>query len=135
MEDNEIALRSGIYVFACARDNHILFEVHRLEKRENLWNYFEGNFEHYNGWAVVIPEAYHYITEYDSISEEWASCDSCFFISGQTKIIACSIKDKIGYLLAEGDSIIGSCGDLPLELENLSKENFLAFRFIPIYLG
>ena len=45
------------------------------------------------------------------------------------------IKDKIGYLLAEGDSIIGGCGDLPLELENLSKENFLAFRFIPIYLG
>ena len=56
------------------------------------------------------------------MSSEWSSCDSYFFNSGQTKIIACSIKDKIGYLLAEGDSIIGSCGDLPLELENLSKE-------------
>ena len=134
-EDNDIALKSGIYVFACAGDNHILFEVHRLEKGEKLWKYFEGDFEHYNGWAVVIPKAYHYITEYVSISEEWASCDSYFFNSDHTKIIAYSIKDKIGYLLAEGDSIIGSCGDLPLELENLSKENFLAFRFIPMYMG
>ena len=82
-----------------------------------------------------MPEAYHYLTEYASISEEWTFCDSYFFNSGQTKIIACSIKDKIGYLLAEGDSIIGSCGDLPLELENLSKENFLAFTFIPMYFG
>ena len=85
MEDNEIALRSGIYVFACARDNHILFEVHRLEKGENLWNYYEGNFEHYNGWAVVIPEAYHYLTEYYSMSKEWTSCDSYFFNSVKQK--------------------------------------------------
>jgi hypothetical protein len=27
------------------------------------------------------------------------------------KNLACSIKEKIGYLLAEGDSIIDSCGD------------------------
>ena len=37
-EDNDIALKSGIYVFACAGDNHILFEVHRLEKGKNFGN-------------------------------------------------------------------------------------------------
>ena len=132
-EDNDIALKSGIYVFACAGDNHILFEVHRLEKGEKLWKYFESDFEHYNGWAVVLPEAYHYLTEYDSMSSEWSACDSLFFNSGDTKIIACSIKDKIGYLLAEGDSIIGSCGDIPLD--DVSEDSFLAFTFVPMYFG
>lgn len=130
-EDNDIALKSGIYVFACTGDNHILFEIHRLDEGERLWKHFEGNFEHNNGWAVVIPEAYHYLPEYDSISTEWVSCDSFFFNSGQTKIIACSIKDEIGYLLAEGDSIIGSYGDFLLE--DVSEDCFLAFRFIPLY--
>ena len=29
---DEIAPDNGLYVFACAGDNHILFEIHKLEK-------------------------------------------------------------------------------------------------------
>lgn len=130
--NDDIAPKNGLYVFACAGDNHILFEIYRLEKGERLWKHFEDDFEHNNGWTVVIPEAYHYLPEYDSISTEWASCDSLFINRGQIRIIACSIKDKIGYLLAEGNSIIGSCGDFLLD--DVSEDSFLAFRFIPLYL-
>ena len=132
-EDNGIALKSGIYVFACTGDNHILFEIHRLEEGERFWKYFEGNFEHYNGWAVVLPKAYYYLTEYEPMSTKWTACDDFYFNNGHTKVIACSIKDKIGYLLTEGDSIINSCGDFLLN--DVSKDSFLAFSIIPSYFG
>lgn len=33
---NDIVPTSGIYVFACAGDNHILFEIYKLERGERL---------------------------------------------------------------------------------------------------
>lgn len=130
-EDDDIALKSGIYVFSCAGDNHILFEIHRLEKGERLWKYFEGDFEHCNGWAVVIPEAYHYLSEYEPNSSEWEPYLQSKIDSKQLSIIAYSNSNNLGYLLIEKDCVIGHYGEIPLE--NISESDFLSMNTFSIY--
>lgn len=34
--NDDIVPKSGLYVFACAGDNHILFEIYKLERGERL---------------------------------------------------------------------------------------------------
>lgn len=127
----EIAPENGLYVFACAGDNHILFEIHRLEKGEKLWKYYEGDFEHCNGWAIVIPEAYYYLPEYEPNCIEWMPFSSFEVDSKQLKIIAYSSGINIEYLLIERDCIIWHYGKTLLE--DISESNFLSVTTLPIY--
>lgn len=129
--NDDIAPKNGLYVFACAGDNHILFEIHRLEKGERLWKHFEGEFEHCNGWAVVIPKAYHYLPEYEPNSSEWKSYSSSEMDSVHLKVIAYSNGSNIGYMLIERDCVIGHYGETPLE--NISESDFLSMNTFPIY--
>lgn len=130
-ENDDIALKSGIYVFACAGDNHILFEIHRLEKGERLWKFFEGDFEHYNGWAMVIPEAYYYLPEYEPNCSEWKSYSLSAMDSAHLKVIAYSNGSNIGYMLIERDCVIGHYGETPID--DISENNFLTEIMFPIY--
>ncbi|WP_242358091.1 hypothetical protein [Bacteroides acidifaciens] len=128
---NDVVSASGIYVFACAGDNHILFEIYRLEKGERLWKYFEGEFEHCNGWFVVTPEAFHYLPEYDPNCSEWESCSLSEMDSAHLKVIACSTNKNIEYLLIEGNSVIGYYGKT--SIEDISESNFLLESTFPIF--
>ena len=60
-DENDLVPQSGLYIFACRGDNHIEYELYRLEKGERLWKYFTDDFAHCNGYFEVIPLAYHYI--------------------------------------------------------------------------
>lgn len=59
--EEEKAPISGIYLFVCRGDNHLIAELYRLEQGEKLYKYFEGEYHHMNGWFEVIPLAYHYV--------------------------------------------------------------------------
>ena len=130
-ESNDIALKNGLYVFACTGDNHILFEIHRLEKGERLWKFFEGEFEHYNGWAMVIPEAYYYLPEYEPNCSEWKSYSSSAMDSAHLKVIAYSNGSNIEYLLIERNCVIGHYGET--SIEDISERNILSESTFPIY--
>ena len=130
-ENDDIALKSGIYVFACAGDNHILFEIHRLEKGERLWKFFEGDFEHYNGWAMIIPEAYYYLPEYEPNCSEWKSYSLSKVDSVHLKVIAYYNDSNIEYMLIERDCVIGQYGET--SIEDISERNILSESIFPIY--
>lgn len=61
---DDIAPKSGIYVFACQGDNHIVYEMYMLKKGERLYKYFEEDYAHSDGWLGVRPVAYHYAEYY-----------------------------------------------------------------------
>lgn len=128
---NDVVPTSGIYVFACRGDNHILFEIHRLEKGERLWIPFEGDFEHYNGWTVVIPVAYYYLPEYELNCSEWESYSLSKIKSTHLKVIAYSTNKNIEYLLIERDCVIGHYGKTPIG--DISESNFLSENIFPIF--
>ncbi len=61
VEDNPKVPKSGIYIFLCAGDNHLLYEIHTLRKGiDLLWN-FQGERSHTDAWALVKPLYYYYI--------------------------------------------------------------------------
>lgn len=128
---NDVAHNNGIYVFACAGDNHILFEIYCLEKGERLWKHFEGGFEHCNGWAVVIPEAYHYLPEYELNCSEWKSYSLSAMDSAHLKVIAYSNGSNIEYLLIERNCVIGHYGET--SMEDISERPILSESIFPIY--
>lgn len=130
-KSNDVVSISGIYVFACAGDNHILFEIHRLEKGEKLWKYFEGEFEHCNDWVEVSPVAYYYLPEYEPNSSEWESCSLTEMDPEYLKVIAYSNDGNIGYMLLESDCVIG-CYDKNLT-EGISENDFLSENTFPMY--
>lgn len=45
----------GLYLIECAGDNHSFSELYKYRKGERLWKYFEGEYEHANGWSTVKP--------------------------------------------------------------------------------
>lgn len=45
----------GLYLIECAGDNHTFHELYKYRKGERIWRYFEGEYEHANGWSVVKP--------------------------------------------------------------------------------
>lgn len=61
--EEDVADKTGLYMFACVGDNHIEYEQHFYWRGERLWHYFEGVFEHWNGAFRVEPIAYHYVQE------------------------------------------------------------------------
>ena len=63
-DKNDLVPQSGLYIFACKADNHIEYELYRLEKGERLWKYFTDDFAHYDGYFDVEPLAYHFIGLY-----------------------------------------------------------------------
>lgn len=65
-DEKELALRNGLYVFACRYDNHLGFEIYRLQKGDSLWKFFIGEFGHFDGLYDVDPLAYHFIEYYPS---------------------------------------------------------------------
>ena len=69
-DKNDLAPESGVYLFTCRGDNHLITELHSLEKGEPLYKFFEGDYSHSNGWFTVIPLAYHRVSDLKSgISE------------------------------------------------------------------
>lgn len=129
--NDDIAPKNGLYVFACTGDNHILFKIYRLKTGERLWKHFEGEFEHCNGSAIVTPEAYHYLPEYELNCSEWVSYSLSEMDSAHLKVIAYSSGSNIGYLLIERDSVIGHYGENPIE--DISENNFFSESIFPIY--
>ena len=128
---NDIVPKSGIYVFACAGDNHILFEIYKLERGERLQKHFEGDFEHCNGWIAVIPEAYHYLPEYELNCSEWKSYSLSKVDSVHLKVIAYYNDSNIEYMLIERDCVIGQYGET--SIEDISERNILSESIFPIY--
>lgn len=57
---NEVK-ESGLFLFACEGDNHIYFELHKMQKSECIGKYFIGDFEHMSGWFTVTPMAFYRI--------------------------------------------------------------------------
>lgn len=129
--NDDKAPKNGVYVFACAGDNHILFEIHRLDRGERLWKCFEGDFEHYNGWAMVIPEAYYYLPEYEPNCSEWKSYSLSAMDSAHLKVIAYSNGSNIEYLLIERNCVIGHYGET--SIEDISERPILSESIFPIY--
>lgn len=68
---DDTAPKTGLYVFACRYDNHIEFEMYRLNEKEKLWKYFTEKYEHHDGYFCVIPLAYHYIDYYSNGGYFW----------------------------------------------------------------
>ncbi len=61
IEDSFEAPASGVYLFLCRGDNHLLYEVHELlEGADILYNFTEEK-EHGDGWFTVKPLYYYYI--------------------------------------------------------------------------
>lgn len=73
-EQEDVASENGIYVFACMGDNLLVYEMYQLQKDDNLWKYFIGEFSHADGWNPVIPVAYYFIPFYklDSCCGSWS---------------------------------------------------------------
>ena len=74
LDDNDVAPQSGIYLFVCRGDNHLITELYRLDKGERLYKYFEGEYDHSDGWFEVIPLAYHFVCGYkpESFTPGWS---------------------------------------------------------------
>lgn len=64
IEADAVAPQSGIYLFICRGDNHLITELYHLDQGERLYKRFEGEYGHYNGWFEVDPLAYHFVSDY-----------------------------------------------------------------------
>lgn len=65
-EEEETAPQSGLYLFTCSGDNHLITELYHLNQGERFYKYFEGEYSHMNGWFEVIPLAYHCVSDYEA---------------------------------------------------------------------
>lgn len=75
-DNKELAQRTGLHLFACRGDNHLITEIYWLNEGEPLWKYFEKEFAHSNGRKGVIPLAYHCVDKYqpdESCADIWQS--------------------------------------------------------------
>lgn len=66
IEEDDVAPQSGIYLFTCRGDNHLITELYHLDQGERFYKYFEGEYGHMNGWFEVIPLAYHLVSDFDT---------------------------------------------------------------------
>ena len=53
-DNKELAQRTGLHLFACKGDNHLITEIYWLNEGEPLWKYFEKEFGHSNGWELFL---------------------------------------------------------------------------------
>lgn len=60
---------SGTFLFACEGDNHIIFELHKMQKSECVGKYFIDDFEHMDGWFTVTPLAFCKIDKEKSVHQ------------------------------------------------------------------
>jgi hypothetical protein len=75
-DNKELAQQTGLHLFACRGDNHLITEIYWFNEGEPLWKYFEKEFGHSNGWMGVIPLAYHCVDKYlpnESCADIWQS--------------------------------------------------------------
>ncbi|MBO6033514.1 MAG: hypothetical protein J6Q22_19035 [Prevotella sp.] len=74
LDEEEQAPQSGVYLFICRGDNHLITELYRLEQGDKLYKFFEGEYHHMNGWFNVMPLAYHFVDGYnpDRSNSKWA---------------------------------------------------------------
>lgn len=49
----------GVYLVACRGDNHIEYEIHKYQRGQRFWEFFEGENAHLNGWFCVEPMGYY----------------------------------------------------------------------------
>lgn len=63
-DNKELAQRTGLHLFACRGDNHLITEIYWLNEGDPLWKYFQKEFAHSNGRERVIPLAYHCVDKY-----------------------------------------------------------------------
>lgn len=61
VEENQKVPQTGIYLFLCRGDNHLLYEVHELYKGMEILASFQGDRVHTDGWFSVKPICYYYI--------------------------------------------------------------------------
>ena len=61
VDTDTVAPCDGIYVFYCKGDNHMMLEVYSMFEGQRLWEFFEGEYEHVDGWCVVKPEMYYFV--------------------------------------------------------------------------
>lgn len=59
--EETVAELSGIYLFLCRGDNHLLYEVYEVPKGFYLMSNFISNYEHSDGWTVIKPLYYYYV--------------------------------------------------------------------------
>lgn len=62
VEAGQKAPKTGIYLFLCAGDNHLLYEIHELiQGISDLLDPFQGDMLHFDAWTTVKPLYYYYI--------------------------------------------------------------------------
>lgn len=71
-DQEDVAQRKGLYVFACRGDNHLEFEPYLLEEGERFGKFFEGKYAHGSLLMPNEPIAFHYIEPYSVESSDWA---------------------------------------------------------------
>ncbi len=101
LEEDEVAPKSGVYLFACRGDNHLIAELFRLEQGDKLYKYFEEDYYHSNGHVRVIPLAYHLVEE---------------FVSGNLESCLSAVPKMLEYEQRGITRIIAFKQDRPLEI-------------------
>ena len=61
IEGCQKAPKTGIYLFICAGDNHLLYEMHELRRGMDIKYCYQDNRSHIDGCALVKPLYYYYI--------------------------------------------------------------------------
>lgn len=61
VEENQKVPKTGIYIFLCKGDNHLLYEVYELIAGTDLLWHFQGDRSHTDAWSFVKPLYYYYI--------------------------------------------------------------------------
>lgn len=61
VEKNQTVPKTGIYLFICAGDNHLFYEMHELRRGMDILWCFQGDRSHTDGWTLVKPLYYYYI--------------------------------------------------------------------------
>lgn len=62
IDENMVAPKSGLFVFACLGDMHIVYETIILNKGDSLIEYFTGDDAPTSGCCPLKPVAFHYIS-------------------------------------------------------------------------
>lgn len=66
--------KDGIYMIVCRGDNHLVFELYKMEKNTRFGDYYSGENTHFSGWFRVEPLAFHCIPPYPvSLKEDMDS--------------------------------------------------------------
>ncbi len=140
LEEIDVAPQSGIYLFICRGDNHLITELYYLDQGEKLYKYFEGEYGQSNGWFEGIPLAYHFVCDYksESLGPGWSEMPNELKYSSRKIIrivafkstnpvdgLSSVVRDEVGvqYFLVDTLDLFGP--DFPFNPEGDSNTNLL----------